>query len=126
MEHPQTLMHPQPQHRHLRVTVELIEYVDTLDDLADVSHVEDVVGFGGGRQEVLAHRLVEVYCGEGQGLRQGLYLVLELLQLELVRQDRLEDAAHLRLRREREVDDVELGEDATGDLGTASSWWAHR
>lgn len=85
MEHSQTLMHPQPIHCDFGVAVELIEDIYSLNDLTDVTHIEDIVRFGWSRQEILRNCLVKVDSCDRESLSQWLDFIFKLLRLELVR-----------------------------------------
>lgn len=101
MEYTQTLVHPESVDRHLGVTVEPVEHVDTLNDLRDVSQVEDVVRLLRCWQEGLRDSSEEIQRRLRDGLSKRLDLFLKLL--ELVVQNRLEDPADLCVSREGEV-----------------------
>jgi hypothetical protein len=85
----------------------LVGLVETLEDLGDISHVEDVVTLGWGRQEVLLDDVEKVDCCQSEGLAKVLNLLIEDLELE--GSDGLEDLLHLSLCWDGIVHNVELG-----------------
>lgn len=54
--------------------------VHTLEDFADVSHVEDVVGLCGRRQENVHHLVEDDDCCLSEGFALALHLLLERLE----------------------------------------------
>lgn len=85
----------------------LVSLVETLEDLGDISHVEDVVTLGWGRQEVLLDDVEKVDCSQSKGLAEVLNLLIEDLEFEGC--DGLEDLLHLSLCWNCVVHYVELG-----------------
>jgi hypothetical protein len=97
-------MDPQSEDSQLRVAVKLVENVNALNNLADVSHVEDVMRLGWSGQEIINNGVVNVYCCCCEGFRYLLDVVVEVLSEEFVRQDIMINSTHLALRGEGKVE----------------------
>ena len=84
MEHPHALMNPQSEDSQLWIAIEFIEDVDTLDNFADISHVEHVMRFGRCRQKVISYGIVQIDSGIGKCLWNLFDLIIEILSKEFV------------------------------------------
>jgi hypothetical protein len=60
MEDSHGLMDPKTVDGELRIAVEFIEDVDTLDNFADISHIEHIVRFCRSWKEVISDSIVEI------------------------------------------------------------------
>jgi len=58
VENSQRFVNPQSKNGKFRVTVEFIKDINSLDNFADISHVEHVMWFGRSRQEIVSNRIV--------------------------------------------------------------------
>ena len=97
MENSHCFVNPKPENGQFRITVEFVENVNTLDDLADISHVEDVMRLGRSGQECISNRVVKTDGCHCQCFGYLLYLIIEILGKEFVRQNVVENSPHLRL-----------------------------
>lgn len=88
-------MDPKSEYGKFGVAVELVKDVDTLNDLADVSHVEHVMRLCWSRKEVFSNSVVEIDGSICQSLRYLFDLVIEILGQELVGENVLEDPSDL-------------------------------
>ena len=123
-EHAHALVHPQAQHALPAVEEVAVGLQHALHHLADVAKVEQVVALLRRRQEVGSDGVEQRHGARDDGGGERLDFVLELRQLGC--QDALEDAAHLGLDGEREVEDVEPGLQALTDDAAATTGRAHR
>eukprot|EP00968_Pinguiococcus_pyrenoidosus_P022666 scaffold3330_cov398-Pinguiococcus_pyrenoidosus.AAC.5 len=117
------LMHPETQHV-VNAVVELRRHLaHALDDPGHVADIEQVLRLAGRGQERLHHLAIQLERGHGQLRRQMLDVALELGQAR--RQDALEDAVHLCVRGEHQVEHVETALRARTDNLSAAAGRRH-
>jgi hypothetical protein len=123
MEHTEHLMAPELDDVLFALIEILVGLIHALEYLRDVAHVKDVVGLGGGRQEVLLDIVEQIDRRYSEGLAKILDLFVEVLEFE--GGDRLKDLLHLSLCGDGIVHDVELALKTTRDLRAATTRLAH-
>jgi len=57
-------MNPQSKDSQFTITIKFIKYVNSLNDFADISHVEDIMRFCRSWQEILSNCIVKANCGK--------------------------------------------------------------
>lgn len=125
MEYSHRLMNPKSENCQLWIAVKLVENVNTLNHLADISHVENVVRLGWCWQKCIRNWVVQTYRRHCQCLSHLLNLIIKILSEEFVRQNVMEDPPDLGLWRESEIDHDEFSLNTTWDFVTSSSRWTH-
>jgi len=123
MEDSQDFVAPELDQVVLSVLVSLLCVVETLEDLRDVAHVEHVVGVSRRGQELLLNLVKELDSCDCERLTQGFDLFREVVELE--GGEGLENALQVSLVGHDVVDNVELGEHARSNLGSAAAGWSH-
>jgi len=114
MEHTHNFVTPKFDDLFLAFIEFLACLVNTLEDLGDITHVENVVSLCWGRQEVLSNLVVKLNGGCGKSLTESLDFIIEVLEFGLA--DSFIDLLHVALRGNGVVDHVELGKKTLGDL----------
>lgn len=125
MEDSHSFMDPKSENRQFGITVELVENVNALNDLTDISHVENIVWLGRGGQEVISNWVIQTDRSHSQSLSDLLYVIIEILCKELVWKNVMENSSHLRFWGECEVYHEEFCLDSSWNFITTSSWWTH-
>lgn len=125
MKDPHGLMNPQPEYSKFRVTIELIKNVDSLDDFADISHIEDIMWFGWSWQEIISNRVIKTDRSHCQRLRNLFNIIIKILSKELMRKNIMKNPSNLTLRRESKVNHNKLCLYSSWYLITSSTWWTH-
>ena len=82
MEDTEDLVTPKFDDVFFGVLVSLLGHVEALEDLTDISHVEDVVRLGRSRQELLRDAVEELDAANSEGFAKGLDLFREVVEFE--------------------------------------------
>ena len=99
-------MSPELNNLLLALIEVLISLIKTLENLRDISHVENVMTLGGGWEEILLDNVEQVNCCKSERLTKVLDLFVKDLEFESC--NSLEDLLHLSLCWDGVVHNVEL------------------
>ena len=124
MEHSEYLVGPKFDHLFFAFVVIFFGFIHSLENLTDVSHIENIVRFGRSWQEVIRNLVVNV---DGC-LSKRLWLALDFFEegLEFCQCNCVEDLHHIGFIGNSVIDSVELTQTTRRNFSTTSTSFTHR
>ena len=124
VEDTEDLVAPEFDDLFLALIEVFFDHVHALENLANIAHVENVMGLSGSGEEVLTQLVEQLNSSNSKRFALGADFFVECGEFHF--DNCLENALHVLLVRDRVVDHVELTEKTSRDFGTTTTGFTHR